>query len=125
MTLTESEAQLIRAIAAVVAQGRPTGLTFTARAMAGWLSPEVPSRLRSERAVGPVLDLLGCEPNPRTSRRRTTDLMLAALPYWTALADAAQAQAQAQQASCRVFEFLPRVSERVLARATIHSLSCK
>ena len=96
VTLTESEAQLIRAIAALVDQGRPTGLTFTARAMAGWLSPELPSRLRSERVVGPVLDLLGCEPNPRTSRRRTTDLR-GALPTWTAMADAAEAQAQAQR----------------------------
>ena len=95
VTLTESEAQLVRAIAAVVDQGRPTGLTFTARSLAGWLSPELPSRLRSERAVGPVLDLLGCEPNPRTSRRRTPDLV-DALPYWLGLADAAEAQAQAQ-----------------------------
>ena len=96
VTLTEAEAQLIRAIAALVDQGRPTGPTFTARAMAGWLSPELPSRLRSERVVGPVLDLMGVEPNPRTSRRRTPDLV-DALPYWMGLADAAEARAQAQR----------------------------
>ena len=71
--------------------GRPVGKTFTARALGGWLPASLPRHLRSERAMGPLLDLLGCEPDPRTSRRRTADL-LAVIDTWTALAQTQQAQ---------------------------------
>ena len=87
--LSPEEIVLILAIGRLVESGRPTGPTFTARALGGWLPATLPRHLRSERMVGPVLDVMGCEPNPRTSRRLTQDL-LGVIDTWTALAQAQQ-----------------------------------
>ena len=46
----------------------------------------LPAQLRSERATGAVLDLMVVEPNARTSRRSTADL-LAVVSEWQALAE--------------------------------------
>ena len=96
-TLSADESALIRALSLVAASGR-LGLskTFTARGLAGWLPPSLPDRLRSERVLGPLLDAMGCERNERTCRRRSADLV-AVLPAWAELADAAEAQARAQE----------------------------
>ncbi len=87
--LSPEEIILIQAIGKLVESGRPTGATFTARALAGWLPEHLPRHLRSERMVGPVLDLMGCEPDRRTSRRAAADLQ-AVIAEWTALARAQQ-----------------------------------
>ena len=87
--LSPEEIVLILAIGRLVESGRPTGPTFTARALGGWLPASLPRHLRSERSVGPVLDLMEVEPNPRTSRRATADL-LAVIADWQALALAQQ-----------------------------------
>ena len=84
-TLSPDERTLITAIGKLVESGRPAGVTFTSRALAGWLPENLPRHLRSERMVGPLLDLMGCEPNPRTSRRLTQDLQ-DVIPEWVELA---------------------------------------
>ena len=89
LTLSPEERTLIIAIGKLVEGGRPAGATFTSRGLAGWLPEHLPRHLRSERMVGPVLDLMSCEPNPRTSRRRTQDLK-DVIGEWTALAQAQQ-----------------------------------
>ena len=91
--LSPEERTLILAIGKLVEAGRPGGKTFTSRALAGWLPASLPRHLRSERMVGPVLDLMSVEPDRRTSRRATADL-LAVISEWQALA---QTQALAQQ----------------------------
>ena len=87
--LSQDETALVLAIRGLVEQGRPASASFTSRALAGWLPGHLPRHLRSERSVGPLLDLMGCEPNPRTSRRRTQDLK-DVIAEWTALAQAQQ-----------------------------------
>ena len=96
VSLSPDEIALVRGLSMVAASGR-LGLstTFTSRGLAGWLPPSLPDRLRSERVLGPLLDAMGCERNERTCRRRSDDL-LAALPTWTAMADAAEAEARTQ-----------------------------
>ena len=83
--LSEDEIALVLAAGKLVESGRPVGKTFTARALAGWLPASLPRHLRSERSVGPLLDLMQVEPNPRTSRRRTEDLK-DVISEWQALA---------------------------------------
>ena len=89
--LSAEERVLILAVGVLVEQGRPAGETFTSRGLAGWLPQTLPRHLRSERAVGPVLDLLGCEPNPRTSRRATAALR-DVIADWVALAQEQEAR---------------------------------
>ena len=89
--LSEDEITLILAVGRLVESGRPASATFTARAVAAWLPASLPRHMRSERSLGPLLDLMGCEPSPRTSRRATADL-LASIPTWKALAEEQQAQ---------------------------------
>ena len=90
-TLSPEERTLIAAVGKLVESGRPVGKTFTARALGGWLPASLPRHLRSERATGPLMDLMGVEPNARTSRRTTADL-LAVISEWQALAEEQQAQ---------------------------------
>ena len=89
--LSPDEIALVLAIGGLVEQGRPASASFTSRALAGWLPPSLPRHMRSERSVGPILDLMEVEPNPRTSRRATADL-LAVIADWQVLALAQQAR---------------------------------
>ena len=89
--LSEDEIALVLAVGALVESGRPASATFTARALAGWLPQNLPRHMRGERAVGPLLDLLGVEPDYRTSRRRTEGLV-AVIASWVEIAKAQEAQ---------------------------------
>ena len=68
--------------------------------------------LRSERMVGPLLDLMEVEPNPRTSRRRTQDLK-AVIADWVALAKTQQPRELDRRTDAARFSKKFRVSERV------------
>ena len=89
VTLSQDEVALVLAIGRLVEAGRPAGTSFTSRALGQWLPGHLPRHMRSERVIGPLLDLMEVEPNPRTSRRLTQDLK-EVLPEWTALAQAQQ-----------------------------------